>query len=90
MLLYLHYMKKQILLLLLLASCTVRPAAVVPSLEYHNPIIPGFHPDPSVCRAGDDYYIVNSSFQYFPGVPVYHSRDLANWELIGNALDRES
>lgn len=90
MLLYLHYMKKQILLLLLLASCTVRPTAVVPSLEYHNPIIPGFHPDPSVCRARDDYYIVNSSFQYFPGVPVYHSRDLANWELIGNALDRES
>ena len=60
------------------------------SAQYHNPIIPGYHPDPSICRVGDDYYIVNSSFQYFPGVPVYHSKDLVNWELIGNVLDRES
>ncbi len=55
-----------------------------------NPIIPGFAPDPSVCRAGDDYYIVNSSFAYFPGLPIYHSRDLAHWELIGSALTRTS
>mgnify|MGYP002627382974 FL=1 len=43
-----------------------------------------------VCRVGDDYYLVNSSFQYFPGVPIHHSKDLVNWELIGNVLDRES
>lgn len=60
------------------------------TLVIHNPIIPGYHPDPSICRVGDDYYIVNSSFQYFPGVPVHHSKDLVNWELIGNVLDRES
>ena len=47
---------------------------------YKNPVIPGFHPDPSVCKAGDDYYLVNSSFQYFPGVPLFHSKDLVNWE----------
>ena len=58
--------------------------------QYRNPIIPGFHPDPSICRVGDDFYVVNSSFQYFPGVPVYHSKDLVNWELTGNVLDRES
>ena len=87
---YICRMKKQILFLLLLAACTGRPAEVVPSLDYQNPIIGGFHPDPSICRVGEDYYIVNSSFQYFPGVPVYHSRDLAHWELIGNVLDRES
>jgi len=58
--------------------------------QYRNPIIAGFHPDPSICRVGDDYYIVNSSFQYFPGVPIYHSKDLVNWELIGNVLDRQS
>jgi alpha-N-arabinofuranosidase len=58
--------------------------------QYRNPIIPGFHPDPSACAVGDDYYIVNSSFQYFPGVPIYHSKDMVNWELIGNVLDRES
>ena len=55
-----------------------------------NPIIAGFHPDPSICRVGEDYYLVNSSFQYFPGVPIYHSKDLVNWEQIGNVLDRES
>ena len=57
---------------------------------YRNPVIAGYHPDPSVCRVDDDYYLVNSSFEYFPGVPVYHSRDLVNWEQIGNVLDRES
>ena len=60
------------------------------TLTIHNPVIPGYHPDPSICRVGDDYYIVNSSFQYFPGVPVHHSKDLVNWELVGNVLDRES
>lgn len=53
-----------------------------------TPIIPGFHPDPSVCRVGEDYYLVCSSFEYFPGIPVFHSRDLLTWTLIGNALDR--
>ena len=48
-----------------------------------------FYPDPSICRVGEDYYMVNSSFAYFPGIPVFHSRDLAHWEQIGNALDRE-
>ena len=57
---------------------------------YKNPIIPGCHPDPSICRAGNDYYIVNSSFEYFPGVPLFHSRDLVNWEQIGHVLTRES
>ena len=53
-----------------------------------NPILSGFYPDPSICRAGEDYYIVNSSFVYAPGVPIFHSRDLAHWEQIGNILDR--
>lgn len=57
---------------------------------YTNPIIPGFNPDPSVCRVGDDYYLITSSFHYFPGVPLYHSKDLVNWEQIGHVLDRES
>ena len=57
---------------------------------YKNPVIPGFHPDPSVCRVGDDFYLVNSSFEYFPGVPLFHSRDLVNWEQIGHVLTRKS
>lgn len=53
-----------------------------------NPIIPGFHPDPSICRVDDDFYLVTSSFSFYPGVPIFHSRDLANWEQIGYVLDR--
>ncbi|WP_194903918.1 glycoside hydrolase family 43 protein [Catenulispora rubra] len=53
------------------------------------PILPGFHPDPSICRVGQDYYLVNSSFEYAPGVPIFHSRDLLRWEQIGNVLDRD-
>lgn len=74
-------------LLFLLAWVCVLSAA---AQSYRNPIIPGFNPDPSICRVGDDYYIVNSSFQYFPGVPVYHSKDLIHWEQIGNVLTRDS
>ena len=59
-------------------------------MGYSNPIIPGFNPDPSVCRVGQDYYLVTSSFEYFPGVPIYHSRDLFHWEPIGYCLTRES
>jgi xylan 1,4-beta-xylosidase len=58
--------------------------------EIHNPILPGFFPDPSICRVGDDYYIANSTFEWFPGVPIHHSRDLVNWRLIGHALTRPS
>lgn len=57
---------------------------------YTNPVIPGMNPDPSVCRVGDDYYLVTSSFHYFPGVPLYHSKDLVNWEQLGHVLNRES
>ncbi len=57
---------------------------------YRNPVIGGFHPDPSVCRVGEDYYLVCSSFEYFPGVPIFHSRDLVHWRQIGNVLDRPS
>jgi xylan 1,4-beta-xylosidase len=55
-----------------------------------NPVIPGFHPDPTICQAGEDYYLACSSFEYFPGVPIFHSRDLVHWTQIGNALDRPS
>tara|TARA_Y100000748_G_scaffold146247_1_gene122515 strand:- start:1505 stop:3196 length:1692 start_codon:yes stop_codon:yes gene_type:complete len=57
--------------------------------HFINPIINGAHPDPSICRVGEDYYIVNSSFEYFPGLPIHHSTDLVNWELIGYGLHRE-
>ena len=61
-----------------------------PDKTFQNPVISGFHPDPSICRVGDDYYLVNSSFEYFPGVPIFHSRDLVHWLQIGYCLTRKS
>lgn len=58
--------------------------------QYFNPIMAGFYPDPSVCRKGDTYYLVNSSFSFFPGVPIFTSKDLVNWTQIGHVLDRKS
>ncbi|MFK4836673.1 glycoside hydrolase family 43 protein [Microbacterium sp. ZW T2_14] len=55
-----------------------------------RPILPGFHPDPSICRVGDEYYLATSSFEYFPGVPIFRSRDLVEWTQLGNVLDRPS
>lgn len=56
--------------------------------EYRNPVLSGYYPDPSITRVGEDYYLVNSSFTHFPGLPVFHSRDLVTWKQIGNAIDR--
>ncbi|MBN1429997.1 MAG: glycoside hydrolase family 43 protein [Anaerolineae bacterium] len=58
--------------------------------HFRNPILPGFYPDPSVCRVGEDYYLINSTFEYFPGLPIFHSRDLVNWHQIGHVLTRPS
>ena len=55
-----------------------------------NPLLSGFYPDPTVCKKGDDYYMVTSSFEYFPGVPIFHSRDFVHWHQIGHALTRKS
>lgn len=62
----------------------VRPAAALP-----NPLLPGFNPDPSIVRVGDDYYTVTSTFEYLPGIPVHHSRDLVTWTQIGNVAVRD-
>jgi xylan 1,4-beta-xylosidase len=59
-------------------------------MKFQNPILPGFYPDPSICRVNEDYYLVTSSFAYYPGVPIFHSKDLVNWEQIGHVLDRPS
>ncbi|QRW21669.1 glycoside hydrolase family 43 protein [Rhizoctonia solani] len=60
------------------------------TLGFQNPIIPGFNPDPDILRTGDDYFIVTSTFEFFPGIPIYHSKDLVNWTTIGHAYNRPS
>lgn len=63
-------------------------SAIIFRMRYRNPVLPGCYPDPSVCRVGDDFFLVASSFTFFPGVPIFHSRDLAHWRQIGHVLDR--
>ena len=60
------------------------------SIELVNPIMTGFYPDPSIVKVGPDYYLVNSTFSYFPGIPVMHSKDLKNWKQVGNVISRPS
>lgn len=67
-----------------------RFASQLKATQYQNPILPGFMPDPSFCRKGEDYFLVNSSFSYFPGVPIWHSKDLVHWNQIGHVLNRPS
>lgn len=59
-----------------------------PPGSYLNPVLPGFQPDPSIVKVGKDFYLVTSTFSWFPGLPIYHSTDLVNWRLIGHAIDR--
>ncbi len=77
-------MKKIFVLWLLLSSVLMN------AQSFTNPILAGFYPDPSVCRAGNDYYIVNSSFSYYPGLPIFHSSDMLNWKQVGYAMNRPS
>lgn len=79
-------MKRLLCLVFLFVLCLNNITA---QKNYNNPILSGFYPDPSICRVGNDYYIVNSSFAYFPGLPLFHSTDLVNWTQIGNAMDRK-
>ena len=64
--------------------------SIDPTHQYYNPVLAGFYPDPSLCRVGDTYYLVNSSFTFFPGVPLSTSKDLVNWQPAGHVLDRPS
>lgn len=66
----------------------VMSAMATPPETFNNPILPGFYPDPSICRVDDTYYVVNSSFEWFPGLPIHRSKDLVNWEPIGYAIER--
>src|SRR5512144_827337 len=87
-------MKAFISLVSLVAALAGVVAAAPPDptriVSFDNPVIPGFHPDPSVVRVGGDFYLVTSSFEFFPGVPIFTSRDLVHWKPLGHVLSRES
>ncbi|MDR3286685.1 MAG: family 43 glycosylhydrolase [Prevotellaceae bacterium] len=71
-------------------GCDSTFAAVDALREYQNPVLSGFYPDPGICRKGNDYYLVTSSFAYYPGIPIFHSNDLVNWVQLGHVLNRPS
>ncbi len=82
---WLYFLKSSALTIIYLVSfCTAYTQST-----YTNPILSGFYPDPSICRVGADYYLINSSFAYFPGIPIMHSKDLVSWHQIGYAMDRK-
>ncbi len=70
--------------------CLLQGNILFGQTTFKNPIISGMNPDPTICRVGNDYYLVTSTFEYFPGLPIYHSKDLVNWKLIGHVLSRPS
>src|SRR5258707_14291506 len=71
-------------------ACTHGRRSDVVTTMIRNPILPGFNPDPSIVRVGEDYYIATSTFEWYPGVQIHHSRDLVNWKLIARPLRRAS
>jgi xylan 1,4-beta-xylosidase len=77
-----------IFILMILISAIVPHIYAQKNNQFCNPILSGFYPDPSICKVDNDYYLVNSTFSYFPGIPVFHSKDLINWELLGHVMDR--
>ena len=60
------------------------------AVRFRNPVLSGFYPDPSICRVGSDYYLVTTTMEYFPGIPIFTSRDLVNWRQLGHCLTRDS
>lgn len=84
-------MKKRIIAFALGLCCFVlHQTSLAQTTTLVNPILTGFYPDPSIVRVGADYYLVNSTFSYFPGIPVLHSKDLKNWKQIGNVISHPS
>ncbi|MEJ7559014.1 MAG: glycoside hydrolase family 43 protein [Pedobacter sp.] len=79
----------RVLFFLMLSLCAFA-TNVKAQITIKNPILAGFYPDPAICKVGSDYYIVNSTFVYFPGIPILHSKDLKNWKQIGSAVTRPS
>lgn len=77
-----------ILVEIIISSHSLNIMAQNTPVTFNNPILSGFHPDPSIVRVGEDYYMVNSTFEWFPGMPIHHSKDLVNWSLIGYGLHR--
>ncbi|HEY3402607.1 MAG TPA: glycoside hydrolase family 43 protein [Ohtaekwangia sp.] len=80
---------KIITMVVVLCTMTFIPG-MAQTTRITNPILAGFYPDPSVLKVGGDYYLINSTFAYFPGIPVFHSKDLKNWKQIGNVISRPS
>lgn len=80
-----NYRTIQLIILLFISITSFGQSAPT---TFKNPILPGFYPDPSICRVGDTYYMVNSSFEWYPGLPIHRSKDLVNWEKIGHGLHR--
>lgn len=77
-------------LFFVLFFCYINLLANSQTIGYDNPVLPGMNPDPSICKVNDDYYLVTSSFVQYPGLPIYHSKDLINWKMIGYCCNEDN
>jgi alpha-N-arabinofuranosidase len=77
-----------LIFLILIVGCSGMENNINTKHQFNNPILSGFYPDPSICKVGSDFYLVNSSFSYFPGIPIFHSKNLVSWKQIGHVMDR--
>lgn len=82
------FLYSSVFMLLMFGGCQSKPKQMFTTVTIENPVLPGFYPDPSVCKGPDGYYLVNSTFGYYPGIPVFYSPDLAHWQQVGNVLNR--
>jgi alpha-N-arabinofuranosidase len=80
----------RLILALGVITCLLSKPSFAQTTVLTNPILTGFYPDPSVVKVGADYYLINSTFAYFPGLPIFHSKDLKNWKQVGNVISRPS
>jgi len=71
-------------------NCCGKPEALINAMDIVNPVLPGFNPDPSFLRVGQDYYLASSTFEWYPGVQIHHSTDLVNWKLVARPLNRQN
>ena len=83
-----HFLLFSVIITVVLSSCNTIQNSQNIRHQFTNPILSGFYPDPSICKVGSDFYLVNSSFSYFPGIPVFHSKNLVSWKLIGHVMNR--
>ena len=82
-----HFLQIVLIFLIIMVACSSMKNKNL-KFQFNNPILSGFYPDPSICKVDSNFYLINSTFSYFPGIPIFHSKNLVSWKLIGHVMSR--